>query len=87
MIILAKAQKWDELEQKYPYQYIMQGAKLRALYFVQHIPDNREHSQHLWIVGPPGTGQLATSNASPGRERGTNDLPIGQLFSTNYALS
>ncbi|MFM8395245.1 MAG: BamA/TamA family outer membrane protein [Acidobacteriota bacterium] len=28
-------------------------------------------------------GQLATSNASPGRERGTNDLPIGQLFSTN----
>ena len=27
-------------------------------------------------------GQLATSNAYPGRERRTNDLPIGQLFST-----
>ncbi|MEY3283746.1 MAG: hypothetical protein RIR86_1759 [Acidobacteriota bacterium] len=28
-------------------------------------------------------GQLATANAYPGRERGTDDLPIGQMFSTD----
>lgn len=30
-------------------------------------------------------GQLASGNAYPGNERGTDDLPIGQLFSTNPA--
>jgi hypothetical protein len=60
MITLAKAQKWEELEEKFPYQYIIQGAKLRALYFVQHTPETeREHSQHLWIFGEPGTGKSA----------------------------
>lgn len=59
MIEMAKLQKWDELETKFPYQYINQGAKLRALYFVQKTPTDRHHLQHYWIQGAPGTGKSA----------------------------
>lgn len=57
MINLAKEQEWEILESKYPYEYICQGSKLRALYFIQHEPKGRSHAQHLWIYGPPGTGK------------------------------
>lgn len=57
MISLAKLQQWEEIEQKYPYEYIANGAKLRALYFIQHTPAGRTHQQHLWIYGAPGTGK------------------------------
>lgn len=57
MIELAKAQDWEILEERYPYEYICQGSKLRALYFIQHEPKGRSHAQHLWIYGPPGTGK------------------------------
>lgn len=57
MINLAKAQKWQELEKKYPYEFIVNGGKLKALYFIQHTPEGRSHNQHLWIYGPPGTGK------------------------------
>lgn len=59
MIALAKAQKWKEMEEKYPYETIVNGGKLKAQYFIQHVPEavNREHLQHMWIYGPPGTGK------------------------------
>lgn len=60
MIKLAKAQQWEKLEEEYPYEYIIQGSKLRALYFIQHTPPGeRIHAQHLWIYGEPGTGKSA----------------------------
>nr|UQB76449.1 nonstructural protein [Flumine parvovirus 9] len=57
MISLAKLQKWEELEKKFPQEYIHNGQKLRALYFIQSTPAGREHQQHLWIYGEPGTGK------------------------------
>jgi len=57
MIALAKLQRWEDIELKYPYEYIANGSKLRALYFIQHTPEGRSHQQHLWIYGAPGTGK------------------------------
>ena len=59
MIKLAKAQEWEILEEQYPYEFITNGAKLKALYFIQHLPKDRQHNQHMWIYGPPGTGKSA----------------------------
>lgn len=57
MITLAKQQKWDDLEQLYPGDWIRQGAKLKSLYWIQTHDEKPAHEQHLWIWGPPGTGK------------------------------
>lgn len=59
MIELAKAQRWQQIEEEFPYEWISQGSKLKSLYLIQSIPDYREHGRHLWIYGPPGTGKSA----------------------------
>ncbi len=59
MIKLAKNQEWEKLEADFPYEWISQGAKLKSLYLIQRVPDYREHGNHLWIYGTPGTGKSA----------------------------
>lgn len=58
MIDMAKAQQWKELEETFPYEFINQGAKLKAQYFIQkHDFENKQHEDNLWIYGEPGTGK------------------------------
>ena len=59
MIQMAKNQEWNDLELHFPYEWITNGAKLKSLYLIQRVPDYREHGQHLWIYGRPGTGKSA----------------------------
>lgn len=59
MIKMAKNQEWNKLELEFPYEWINQGAKLKSLYLIQRVPEYREHGNHLWIYGSPGTGKSA----------------------------
>lgn len=59
MINMAKKQQWNDIEATYPYEWIIQGSKLKSLYLIQTVPDYREHGQHMWIWGKPGTGKSA----------------------------
>lgn len=59
IVTLAKQQKWEEIENRWPYHMVQYGAKLKAQYFIQHEPTDRSHNEHLWVYGPPGTGKSA----------------------------
>lgn len=58
---LAKAQKWDELMDTYPLEFVRQGMQLKALFKLQTLYDESgfEQDEHLWIYGPPGLGKTA----------------------------
>lgn len=60
IIELAKAQKWSEIETRYPLDYIRHAGQLRVKYWRQiDDVDELEHKQALWIYGQPGTGKSA----------------------------
>lgn len=60
-IELAKAQKFDEIEEKYPGHWIRNGARLKALYMRQSVPEDlgEKNEKHLWIYGEPGLGKTS----------------------------
>lgn len=60
IIELAKAQKWKEIEEKFPLDYIRLAGQLRVKYWRQTDDnDEIEHEPALWIYGEPGTGKSA----------------------------
>jgi hypothetical protein len=56
IIALAKLQNFEAIEQKYPGDWIRDGAKLKAHYLYQKKPQPKGQKPHIWILGEPGTG-------------------------------
>lgn len=56
---MAKKQCWEEIETTFPYEYILQGQKLKALYWIQQPATELSHKPHYWIYGEPGSGKSA----------------------------
>lgn len=57
LIVMAKAQKWDEIERLYPSEWIRYGKVLKSQYWTQTLAKDIPQAQHLWLYGGSHTGK------------------------------